>query len=207
MDNAHTQAGNPHPSAIDHPPDATKAKDTERSFPILELPSELRLRVYYHVFASLPCSVESLSLRHIKALEPSALLQTCTIMRKEVNSEYFNFLIKLQTELEESKVQAGADYAHWLTKKEAIVEAHAGPDPEQLERDYAEHKFSVESKNRRRAWKNTLGDADTALAVVCLLMGRCGRRLLWTFGLVPDKEMVLVLQKKRRANPSYIWWT
>ena len=77
--------------------------------PLLDLPPEIRTRIYGYIFASLPDGLQ-FSSATTKDSEPNALLGTCYFLRAEVNGEFLAFLNKsrapkIQAEKTEEKLK------------------------------------------------------------------------------------------------------
>ena len=66
--------------------------DTLKDFPLLDLPAEIRLMIYGHLFASLLLKTLLEAGVTYKQAEPTALLESCRLIRWEVNAELQKFL-------------------------------------------------------------------------------------------------------------------
>lgn len=139
------------------------------AFPFLELPAELRVRIYHFTFANLPTVTDRPSnIIHIpaviKVLEPKGLLQANSQIRTETNSEFNKMLIAQELDFLSAREKASAEVERLngerITGFAAIL----------MRRAMSGGRLQLREANRK------LAEAEGALKGIAILKARCSKR-------------------------------
>lgn len=130
-------------------------------FRFLNLPPELRLRIYGYVFTLLPPIIESL--HDVRTREPSAIFQVCKQIRAEANKEFFAWLKPMKADIYGAQNRVHAKCDELFEKSKA--RSNGVPTNE----------LDIEEVDALRNFGRLGQRMGPALALRCLLTERCGR--------------------------------